>query len=870
MLEKRASQLSADELNKLRKSLGVPGRPFPMRDSTFVEDSKGGRTLVQRLGVLEDAQRPLDIYSDRSYAEVAGLAYREMPTPSMLALFFDALTRRKPDSKRRIQYLKGAPGAGKTFMSELIGRMRDPRGPIIVNCGDKNLSELLFETVLDFSADRKFYSELEKRLNNGAMNDLSVRVLKEALGEAFVEQDGKITIDWNAIKETTKALDGLKQVSQLEGLDDLGGNALGMATQEGPLIRAWKDGREIVLDEYNKSKEGTDGGLQTVLQFLAGEVDECTVENSLKEKGDQAKQTFTFRRGEIKVGFFTTLTGNSEEDGTSTRELSQSVHSRVHPQLIPNATEEDWQHRICQILTGVPISTLYRSSEEQWKEDPEAFRQLLVNVRTLGMTKEQVKNIPELQLRLLRRWEDVLKASQRLAKFYYGWSMLVNPESDLMRTGKLGALMMEIDERYKSEVSIDFRKILDHIKEAMEFRPDVKSSHESEGYSRDDWNKAPVLPKTYVQDDPIMQFGTRLCSVIINHISKTSADIGKVALFKQMMVHAADCGVLEARLTEAKKSDNLPIPQLLDENPFDSRSIELQAVIVRNMICAHIRENNPEVQAADDEILSPGMVKSVIEQMEAPELEVEGPAPAEPEDAYDSNEVVVINPELESVSGTPLTEVSTLDLMRAGPKAAELMPTLNDLLRDDDLLATLAMPRVGDRNLSALWNNAISRSGLVAEGDGDLKDASLKIAEGHADHALALTTVMVRHETAHGAKASPLHILWNRDNDRIMIVGDHLRPSLTNIFQHRGITFISRDDKNALSKIKAALPRVLGPTMAAEEVKLKTAFLMRNMMEDQGQEDTASLAELLVHKDVKNYLPNYILNRTLRPEPLAA
>jgi hypothetical protein len=180
------------------------------------------------------------------------------------------------------------------------------------------------------------------------------------------------------------------------------------------------------------------------------------------------------------------------------------------------------------------------------------------------------------------------------------------------------------------------------------------------------------------------------------------------------------------------------------------------------------------------------------------------------------------------------------------------------------------MPRVGDRNLSALWNNAISRSGLVAEGEGDLKDSSLKIAEGHADHALALTTVMVRHDTEHGAKASPLHILWNRDNDRIMIVGDHLRPSLTNIFQHRGITFINRDDKNALSKVKANLPRVLGATMAAEEGKLKTAFLMRNMMEDQAQEDNTSLAELLVHKDVKNYLPNYVLNRSLRPEPLAA
>ena len=149
ILNKRLKDISKKELSSLKKPLGVKGRPYPMKADVFVEDTKGEKTLMRVLGVLENDKKPLVIYSEKDYKEVVGVAMRDMPTPSMLPLFFDAINKRKPGNKKTIQYLKGKAGAGKTYMSEMIGRMRTEQGPLIIDCGDKNLSELLYETVLD-------------------------------------------------------------------------------------------------------------------------------------------------------------------------------------------------------------------------------------------------------------------------------------------------------------------------------------------------------------------------------------------------------------------------------------------------------------------------------------------------------------------------------------------------------------------------------------------------------------------------------------------------------------------------------------------------------------------------------------------------
>ncbi|MBI2234368.1 MAG: hypothetical protein HYU57_05175, partial [Micavibrio aeruginosavorus] len=730
-----------------------------MRDSVFAENEKGERVQIQRLGVLEDSQRPLNVYSDRSYAEVFGMAYREMPTPSMLPMFFDALNMRRPESRRRIQYFKGAPGAGKTYMSELIGRMRDPRGPLVVNCGDKNLAELLYETVLDFGKDRDFYAELELRCAQGRLNPLSEKILEESLGSALVREGGKAHIDWTRVENAKGAIDGLEKVRSLEGLGHLGGNALGMATQEGPLIRAWKEGREIVLDEYNKRKPGTDGGLQKILQFLAGEIDECLAENTLKEKGDQAGQAFSFRREDARAGFFVTLTGNDESDGESTFELSQSVHSRTSPEKIPQATIEDWQHRICQILTGMPISTIYRSDEERWKADPDFFGTWLIKARTVGMSPAQIDNIPPMQMRLLNRWQDVLKASEIMAKFYHGWSMMIDPDSELARSGQLAKLMMEIDDVYKSEISIDFRKITEHVNKAIEFRPEVRAVEQSGGYTDLDFETPPRMEKDAFEEDPMLNYGTRLAYIIVNHISKTTSDIGKNALHKQLMKHATDCGIVPASFHEAKASSRPTLASLLDEDPYDNRNADIQAVMIRRMVCAHIREKygKETVSATDDDILSVAMVKASLDALKQVQGNDEGVELWNGQPCV-TKDLIILNGDADTVSGQPLSMVSTLD-MAGNVSSGQPGPQAGELLSEKDFLETLVLPRVGEYNLSALWNRAISRSGLVAVNEGGHRDRALMAAEGHDEEKIITTTVIVRDDSDNAA--TPLHVIWN-------------------------------------------------------------------------------------------------------------
>lgn len=884
MLEYRVRDLTGDGVARLGKPLGVPGRPYPMRYSATVQNDKGESVQIQRIGLLEDNARPLRIFSDRSYAEVFGMAYREMPSPSMLPIFYDALNLRRPDSKRYIQYYKGAPGTGKTYMSELIGRIRDPRGPIVVNCGDKNLAELVYETVLDFDRGRDFYDELQNRLHNNALkNPLSLIILREHLGPALIASGDSYTINWDAIGETVKdhqsghaerqnggdkkalvqhAIAGFEMVRALENLSDLGGNALGMATQEGPLIRAWREGREIVLDEYNKRKQGSDGGLHRLIQFFAGSYNECLVENTLKEKGEEASQSFLFRQEDRRAGFFVSMTGNDETDGETTFALSESLHSRVPPQKIPVATVEDWQHRICQMMTGMPVSTIYRSDSDRWDKNPEAFGAWLQKVRMVGLSEDEKSRVPKHHMRLLDRWQDVLAASEKMANFYHGWSKIVDPNSELARSGQLSKLMMEIDDIYKSEVSVDFRRISEHLEEALEFRARVKSPDDSQGYTDMDIDSQPEGVDMSDLEDPVERFGSRLADVIIQHVRKTTIDIGKPQLFKQIMKHAEDCGIIPANLIEAKASASKTLAQLLDEDLYDDRNIRQQASFIRRHVCDALKRNHGLSDIADDDIVTEGMVQATLQSFENEGLQDIESAEWQGS-ACESRELVVGNDDPETVSGQPLKIVNTID-----PVGTDIPgPDADLLLRERDFLATLVMPRIGEHNLRSIWNRAISRSGLVAPGSGGDVDRSVAIAEGAEQENMRITTVMVARND--GKASVPLHVIWNRASNRALIVGDEIDHSLKESFSRRGITFVARNETNAELKVRVAFVKSMG-IADADEGRLKSAFLLRNCLPSASAESTATLSQMLVGRETRTLNPNYILNHMRNPIAKAA
>lgn len=854
-------------MESLAKPLGVRGRPYPMRDMVFLEDIRGEKTLTARLGRLEDNDNPLIVYSDRPYAEVLGMAMREMPTPGMLPMFFDALARRAPQNRRRMQFLKGAAGAGKTYMSELIGRMRTSEGALKIDCSNMNLGELLFETVLDFNNSKTFYNELDKRLVSGRLNPLSLRLLKDNLGDAWSEDGGRVSIDWHRIGHNLTGEDGaqvpsadaveqalaaLRRVSQLEGLDALGGNALGMATQEGALVRAFREGREIILDEFNRGKKGTTGVLHGVLQFLIGEIDECTVHNTLKEKGDDTGQSFTFRRGDMRAGFFVTLTGNTETDGSDVEELPQSLNSRIVPQHVPVATAEDWQHRICQMLTGMPVSTIYKSDEERWKKNPEALRARLMDWRKLRETRD----IPDLQRRLLRRWEDVNEASEKLAKFYFAWSQVVNPDSALHRAGNMGQLLDEIDDTYHKEITIDFRKISAHIAEALERRPSVVAPEDGDGYDpAASLEEAPVIPGLANSDaaaeeaETASSFGARLSNVIVRHIVATTLERGKTGLYKQLMQLAADCGVLEPQFHEARRSPRRSIASLLNDNPYNSPVREVRAELVRDLLCGRLREAHGDaVSAPNDEIMPAGAVSRALDRLES------GPSAG----------VVVFNTDPAGVHEQPFAGTRSIDTAADAAGGACATPPAAALVAQRELLATFAAPGLRQHNLTALWNKAAAPP--TAETPSQPADESRAMVRNDARTDYAVTTVVVRADGTGegGAAAKPvlLHLVWNKPDDRLLVVGEGaLGKDLRTAFNNSGISYVDRLDEGAVRKIDPALTAVLGTKDKKLRDSVKGAFLARNMLPS-GQDESGNQAgALLVRRDAQCYLPHYLVRK---------
>lgn len=886
LLTKKIKDLNEQDVTELEKPLGIKGRPFPTRKRVKESHNNGKTSLATRITLHQDDRKPFRIYSERPYDFVAGEAMRKMPTPSMLPYFFDGLKRRELDSKKRIQFIKGTAGAGKTFMSEFTAEMRDPRGPILIDCGQKNLAELLFETVLDFNQDKKFYQELDKRLANGQINPLSVQLLEENLGSALSKLDeGKYAINWAMIgrelsesggedtvptskQAVSQALRALKEVSHLEGLDNIGGNALGMATQEGPLIRAWKEGREIILDEFNRGKKGSTSSLHSLLNFLAGMGSNVTVENTLKEKGEnEDTQTFTFNRADMRAGFFVTLTGNAEEDGDDVDELPQSVSSRIMPQTVPIADVLDWQHRICQIMTGLPLSTIYHSKPDQWDNDPDLFRKKLKEWRVMGLSEEEIADIPDLQMKFLDRWEDVLIATEKLAEFYHKWAELTNPDSALYDTGKYSNILMELSDTFFRETTIDFRKVVDHINEASRARSASILPEESEGYEEGPSNEPPVLEINREEYDPARYFGTNLTEIIQEMVYATSYDQGRAALYGQLESLMKDCGLKDSVLHEGKPNAQFTISALLDENPYSSSNPRLQNRLIRDMTCNLWRAKQGEdLPVSNEQLLDVAVVKKTLDDVKADlvraeESALEDDAPiTTPQDRH----MLVLNDDANGFSFAPFKKARILDSAssigftaeQGGAPISDI--TAEQLVAHDDALTALIMPVLREHSLTQLWDKSLNLGGVVAEDLNGVKDESLSLAQGTSDSGLMVTTFNV---AAQNNDMTSIHILFNKESGHSIIIGDGSKLDLHENFRACNIDYIDRRDKNAALHINNAV-KALASTVGDHDVieeQLCNAFLLRNTAPSVEDRDHYKLSDLILAEDSQNLLPQYVL-----------
>ncbi len=874
LLEKYYRDLTAEDEDILKKALGVKGDPWPMKEIR-ISDVGGGdkRIIVDELVALEDNNNPMSVWSDLTDAEVQGIAFRNMPVPSMLRIMQQALKRADPHNRVRVCYMVGEPGVGKTHQAEFTSRMQSKKGALKIDCTGLNAMELFWETVLDFTSDKTFYSELDKRLAGRRLNERSIETLRKSLGDAFQDVDGKMTVDWKRVGHSLPdhdetgapiivdgkpvyvdskvaseiARNALMEVRDMEGLAAFGGNALGLKTQKGPAIRCYEEGRPIILDEINRLKPGTMGILHGFMQFNIGEIDKCTVTNSLKDKDDSATHSFTFDEYNRRLGYFVWMSGNTRADGMEVNELSQALTSRIQPITIPKLTLEDWEHRIGQLYTGVPISTPYRMAEKQWERNPDDFRAYLLAKRLLA----EDKPVRDTQLRLLRRWEDVKEAAERLAKFYFMCNQSLDPSSEMHRVNALPSVMAEInDGELFRDLSVDTRRIMTDLMDASAIDPATTPLAESGGVNLKMIGKRPILNRDKVKADPAAVLGTNLTKVLLARLLRDTE--GRPALRTQWLQFATDCGLIRPKLHEGKLSGRRTLAELLDENPYDSRILNVQAEYIQSLACRYLRNRYPDLSRDNNDLVSLEAIRRIMDVMD-------GPA----ED--DENEIVLAFNDDPS-DGRPFAEAYDFDPTPAAGETADAagsVPEAGTVIGADALIGTLAAPALRQQNLTSIFNRAISRSGMVSETE-NTKDESLAIAENTSPIGLAVTTLMMKGGVGgvRGKDLVPLHVIWNKQADRVMIVGEgEACPVLKEAFRASRLFYVDRTAPEPEANAKRALIQVLHGEAGKVEAALKDAFLLRNTMPDQGMESSMTLGALLVHKDLKCFLPHYVVKQ---------
>lgn len=854
MAEEKTNNQTAQDASQQEERglypLGVPGLPYPMMAPATTGKDGAGKTISMdaQLGSLQD---PLWISSALDYKKVMGMAYRENPSPSMHRVWFNGLQKRQPDSKRNVQFVMGPRGGGKSHLMGLAGRMRDERGAIEIDCGNRNLEELIFETTLDMESDKTLFQKIEERAAKGELNPLSLQALKEGLGKGISTEGDKVAFDWASVNapineddkddqknRVAKAAEALEKVAALEGLEK-SGDGIGIKTRPGPLIKAWEEGREIVLDEYNRGKEGSDAGLQTIWQVMNGERAETTFHGG-------AGKEYTFRQSEMKPGFFVGLTGNYADDGSSVINLSHSAYDRLRPDFIGDPTAEDLAHRVCQVLTDVPVTTLHKSNA-QWDKDPKGFGKFISTIQTLGRDEEEIRNIPEIQTKMIGNWQNVMKAAEKLGTFYENWAKMVDPNNDKNPPG----ISQEIDEEYQAQSGVGMRMLIDHLNRATSAPPKVTAADYSETIDpMTAFNEVPTVARKVgkVGED----FGTTLCAVILEDIENASKARGKTNLYEALKKEAADAGIIEIDLQDGYQSTTMEsIPSLLNlVDKADNVKVTDNTLRTQNILCEHLRRLDPELSSDNNEVVPSVEVELGIQDLLKEKAELE-------KDQIRDRYVVLPNPEFmdsidESTKPFVLVPVAdaiyTEDEIQDPESYQQRFSSNGDLLGHETFLETVAMPTVGKANLDSLWNQVITGNpggigpylpsvGECETGD----DASIDMTEGKSSTGLAVTTVMCGKEGTDDA--STLKVLMKQEGEKhdVLITSEEAIPEKLQIqLQEAGVEYVQIGQEGSKQQVNKALTRLLGEDDKRAEVEdhLVHAYQFRNSPTEEEQEES--------------------------------
>ncbi|MDD9900146.1 MAG: hypothetical protein OXT65_04135, partial [Alphaproteobacteria bacterium] len=704
---RKVSELTDADKSAVRRPLGVPGLPYPMvhvADDAGADASNADFTI----GVVQ-SDSPFMVYSGHmSAAQVNGRLLREMPLPNMAIMLRDLITMTDPEAKNRSMTIFGDAAFGKSHLFKMMGEIVHEKGAASVDCGGMNMRELLFRTVVSYGEGVR--EQFEERLAGGDISPASVNMLNEAFPGAIDEK----TIDWSKVGAAQtwessadagkRAVDVMKTIYELESIE-VRNNSFGIRTEEGEVLKAFREGRPVFLDEYNKSRPGTLDAFQTFLQFVKGEIDEVDIENPLAQDGG-ADKTVKLKREDMKAGFCVFIAGNDSSDGSTTHDISLSMRTRLDPRQVGQPSEEDWAHRISQILTGMPLTTLYTAWNADAQKDPNAFANKLMQVRKLGLTPAQQRAIPPHQIHFLQEFEDTIKGIRQLAKYYHSRLQLSDTNSKAYDNGKHADMADEVSGAAE-RIHVSFRRVIKDLEQALERLPEV-ANVEKATLAKDINALFENLETTqFVNPAPAWHtLGTGWGRAIQEDIM--NATVGMPNTRSALLTIAQQYGVTKRELSEAKESNEVkPLAELLrfGDGLDEFGGKEYLEEVREILLAAMAQMQSDEFDANPDQIMplrNVGMALRTVQE------------------SQDFSQFTIPNENLEDTAKVPVIPGGARIISGNVPDDLELVDYRA-------VVAGLALPReLGSDNLNSLW---IDDSSTFLPADDELDDDEKKYME---------------------------------------------------------------------------------------------------------------------------------------------
>lgn len=710
LMSKKRLELTAEEIQQLKKPIGVAGLPYPK--ISIVEDANG--ETVYQLDIVQDTNNPIVVYSDMTPKQVTGIMYREMASKVMLMASQELLARLNPERADRVVAMIGDPGWGKTHEFRKIGKMAHPDGAIIVDMGGMNANEVLWRTVIDYGKGTR--EIFDKRLAAGQVSDETLKTLEEAFPGSVVRVEGGAsqvtTINWDAVgRRRPKSTDAagneipaedrgaaVKRAKELlEFLYEqekitVQSNAFGIKTVPGEIFEAHWSGRPLLLDELTKALPETINTLQSVLQVFNGEIAEFEVKNPSAESSEfgdnDSPKSIVLRASDVRASFLLGVAGNDKSDGATTFDFSESFSSRILKVNIGDPDKDDWAHRTSQLWTGLPLSTLNLLYAGPMKTNPEAYAKFLIDLRKLDLNADQVNAIPPHHTEFLKKYSDTAAAIDQFATTLHTWDQLSREDSALLAKDEYKQLVDELGEKAK-RIKITPRIITQIYNQSIHTQPEARPVAEAKLNFDLEATFNSLDTSVIGQTAPAWhRFGKNVSDAMRWTIVNFTVGMKKT---RAALIGLAKAnGITPPDFKEAQVSDTVKtLAELLkyDQHPDAGGSEHLLSI--RSVLLTAIRSQskNKNLRQPDDVVLPMPALARAVAEMESRKDET-------------PFTFVVPNNDLDTVQAKPLLAAQALPIYElTHPETSDEF----NLVDFRDVLASLVVPQFGEKNRQHMW-----------------------------------------------------------------------------------------------------------------------------------------------------------------------